>query len=144
MGNGLRIFLIHDNNSLCRLSLARFERLLRRETKESLPQYAGKRIRYAIAILSLSGRKPLAINRIDYSILSFDAEGRIDISERERQTRLAIESMPPLLEQKDHLRQVIDARRHFAKKRYEHDFKWTPSPAIEAAIAAAIFGNISC
>jgi hypothetical protein len=36
---------------------------------------------------------------------------------------------------------VIDARTHFAKKRYEHEFKWTPTPEIQAAIVSEIFNK---
>ena len=140
MGTGLRIFLIHDHDTLQRLSVSRYERLLRRERNEIHPEYAGKRIRYAIAILTLAGRKPLAINRIDYSVLSFDSEGRIDTSDQKRQARLAIDSFPPLQQDQDS-GQIIDARKRFAKKRYDNQFKWTPNPATEAAIISAIFGD---
>ena len=143
MGTGLRIFLIHEHNNLQRLSVSRYERLIRRERNESHPEYAGKQIRYAIAILTLAGRKPLAINRIDYSVLSFDSEGRIDTSDQEKQARLALDSLPPLTkdENSEDRGQIIDARQRFAKKRYEHQYKWRPNPATEAAIIAAIFGN---
>lgn len=48
MGIGLRIFLVNDDDSLERLAVARYERLLRRDPEECLPQYAGKRVRYAL------------------------------------------------------------------------------------------------
>ncbi len=144
MGNSSQIFLIHDNNSLHPLSPARFKRLLKQEPAERLPQYAGRRIRCARATLSLSGRKLQAINKIEYSLLPFDTDGRIDIAERERQTRLAIESAPPLLRQNGHHKQIIDARGRFAKKRYDDNFKWTPNPAVEAALVVAILNSLSC
>ena len=34
---------------------------------------------------------------------------------------------------------VIDANEQFAKKRYDHEFRWQPSPEIEDAIERAIF-----
>jgi len=64
--------------------------------------------------------------------------GLIELNKREM--RLAADSMPPLLE--DELPgKIIDARRHFAKKRYEQEFQWTPTPEIEKAIVDAIFGQ---
>jgi len=36
---------------------------------------------------------------------------------------------------------VIDAQHHFAKKRFDHQFKWKPTPEIEMAILKAIFKN---
>jgi hypothetical protein len=76
MGIGLRIFVVHDNDSIQRLSLACYERLIRRDPEERLPQYAGKRIRYAMTVLELANRKPVEIIKIQYALLSFDSEGR--------------------------------------------------------------------
>ncbi len=36
---------------------------------------------------------------------------------------------------------IVDARSQFAKKRYEQEFRWSPSPEIEEAIITAIFGS---
>ena len=44
MGIGLRIFLVNDDNSIQRLAVARYDRLLRRDPEERLPRYAGKRL----------------------------------------------------------------------------------------------------
>jgi len=51
---------------------------------------------------------------------------------------LAVEVLPPYTEEQLSS-QVIDARHHFAKKRYDNEYKWVPSPEIEAAIRKAIF-----
>jgi len=45
MGISLRIFIVNDDDTLQRLPLARYDRLLERNPKESMPQYAGKRVR---------------------------------------------------------------------------------------------------
>ena len=37
-------------------------------------------------------------------------------------------------------KQVINAQYQFAKKRYDHEFKWKPSRKLEEAIVAAILG----
>ncbi len=140
MGLGLRIFIVNDDASLERLSLARYERLLRGDPRESLPQYAGKRIRYALVVLEVEQRKPVAINRIQYNFIFFDSEGRIDASEREKAARLALEMLPPLPPMEPKPEQVIAARHKFAKRRYDNHYKWTPTPEIEAAIVKAIFG----
>ena len=140
MGIGLRIFLVHDDDSIQRLSLACYERLLRRDPKERLPRYAGKRVRYALVVLELANRKPVEIMGIQYSLLNFDSEGRIDVAEQEREARVALEVLPPLSKerQSSHL---IDAQHKFAKKRYSNAYTWTPRPEIETAIVEAIFGE---
>lgn len=137
MGTGFRIFLIGDDDSLKRLPMARYERLRRREPGERLLQYIGKTVRCAMVILEVADRKPIDINRIDYFMLSFDDEGRLDPNQLEKQARLAIESLPSLTG-KDPTRHVIDARSHFARKRYEQEFKWKPTPELQAAIVSSI------
>ena len=138
MGTGIKVFLVDDNDALQRLSVARLERLLRFEPGERLPQYARKRIRCAMVMLQVAGRQPLAIRQIDYFLLSFDARGRIDKKEWEKEMRLGLELMPSLLRGQDP-KQVLDARHRFAKRRYDHEFKWKPSRKIEEAIMGAIF-----
>ncbi len=140
MGIGLRIILVNDDDSLERLAVARYDRLLRRNPEECLPQYAGKRVRYALVAYEVENRKPVEILRIEYSYLFLDYEGRIDAAEQEREMMLAVEVLPPvLLEQQS--RQLVDAHHRFAKKRYDHKYRWTPSPELETAIVNGVFGK---
>jgi len=137
---GLRVFLVNDDDSIQRLSLARYERLRRRDPEERLPKHAGKRVRYVLVILEVADRKPLEILRIQCSFLHFDSDGRIDTAEQEREGRLAMEMVPPIVGERRGP-QVVDSRHKFAQKRYQDRYKWTPSPEIEAAIVEAIFGK---
>ena len=139
MGTGLKIFLINDDDSLQRFPLARLERLINRDPKERLPQYAGKRVRYALVIVDLINRKPIEILRIQYAILTFDPEGKIDTAELEKEMRLGVDMVPigtiaPLS------RKVVDAEHHFLQKRYENRYLWRPTHEIEVAIVKAVFG----
>ena len=138
MGTGIRVFFLDDDDSIQRLPLARLERLLHFDQRECLPQYAGKRVRCAMAFLEVSGRQVLAIKNIDYSLLHFDAKGRIDKKEWEESMRLGMELLPHIGggEQPGH---VIDAQHRFAKRRYDHEFKWKPSRKVDEEIVAAIF-----
>ena len=142
MGISLRIFIVDDDDTLQRLPLARYDRLLERNSKECMLQYAGKRVRYALVVVNLINRKPVEILRFEYSFLSFDAKGRIDPAESEKEARLAFEILPPLPFPFDKpTDNVIEARHLFSKKRFENEYKWTPAPEIEAAIVNAVFGN---
>ena len=143
MGIGLRIFLVNDNDFVHRLPLTKFERLRRRYTEECLPQYAGKRVRYALVVTEMERRNPVAIHRIQYAFLHFDSEGRLDIKEQEREARLAVELFPSIPDE-EHPPQVIDAQHRFARKRYTDEYKWTPSLEMEAAIVEAVFGKDKC
>ena len=143
MGIGFRVFLINEDDSLQRLPVKRYERLLDGEPGERLLHYAGKRVRCAMVSLEVRERKPQSIIRIDYLFLSFDAEGRIDRSEREKEVRLAAEFMSPIVPaifEEECSGKIIDARSYFAKERYKREFRWLPSPEIEEAITIAIFG----
>ena len=139
MGIGVRTFLINENDSPQRLSMARLNRLLRFDKRETLPEYGGKRIRCAMAVLEMAGRRVRTIRHIDCFILPFDRKGRIDRKEWTRGVRLALELLPPVLEGA-HPKQVIDARYRFTKRRYDHEFKWKPIRKMEEGIVATIFG----
>jgi hypothetical protein len=140
MGIGVRIFLVTDDNCLERLSLMRYERLLRYDPTEHLPQYAGKRLRHVLVVLEMEHRKPVGIRKIEYGYLHFDSEGKLDIIKRERKARMAMELFPSLSDD-EHPPQVIDARHLFARKRYSDEYHWQPSREMGTAIVEAIFGK---
>jgi hypothetical protein len=139
MGTSIRLFLIHHNGFLQPFPVAQLGRLIRFEKKVVLPQYAGKRIRCAMAILEMAGRKVLSVRHIDYFMLPFDGKGRIDKKEWTRKLRVALE-LPTSALKGVYPEQVIDARHRFMQRRYDHDFRWKPSPKVEGAIVAAVFG----
>jgi hypothetical protein len=139
MGLAVRVFLVEDDGYMRRLPLARYERLLRGEAEGFLPQYAGKRVRYALVVVDLVDRKPIEIRHVEYSWLSFDTEGHLDRSEERKEARLAMEVLPPVTGEGS--LQVVDARRRFARKSYDDRYKWKPTPDIQAAIIAATLGQ---
>jgi hypothetical protein len=145
MGTGFRIFLVNDDDSLRRIPMARYERLLRFEPEERLPEYAGKRVRCVFVALDVLGRTPLTIRHIDHFMLSFDEDGRIDTNAWDRETRLAGEMVGSIigesLPRESPSAKVIDGRGHFARRRYFHEFKWVLTPQVEANIITAIFGK---
>ena len=96
MGVGCRVFLIDDNDSLQRISMVRLNRLLHFDRRESLQQYAGKRVRCAMAFLEVAGRQVLAIRNIEYSLLQFNDKGRIDKKEWEKGLRLGMDLLPSI------------------------------------------------
>lgn len=93
-----------------------------------------------MVVLEVAGRKPISMSHIDYYMLTFDDQGRVDPGELEKEARLAVQILPPYTDEEQSGR-VIDARSHFAKRRYEHEFKWTPTPEIQAAIVSEIFNK---
>ena len=137
MGVSVRVFLVDDNDSLQRIPMTRLDRLLQFDRRENLQQYAGKRVRCAMAFSEVAGRRVLSIRNIDYFWLSFDDKGRINKKEWEKGMRLGMELLPSIPDG-EHPKQVINAQHRFAKRRYEHEFKWKPSRKVEEAIVTAI------
>jgi len=139
MGLGTRIFIVKDDDSLQRLSLKRYNRLIKGHPDEGLMQFSGKRIRYALIVLEMMNRKPAEILMTEYSYLAFNSKGRLDTSEREKAARLVMDSIEPIdFEQKS--KELIDVKHKFAKRRYDDRYIWEPSPETENAIRKAIFG----
>jgi len=140
MGLGSRIFIVNDDQSIKKLSMARFERLFRRDLDERLSKYAGKRVKYAHVVVELENRKPVNVVMIQYSYLSFDAEGRIDQSSMEKEMQLGMQMMAPTtLDLKS--TNVVDAEHRFARKRFGNHYLWKPSPDVKDAILNAVFGK---
>ena len=140
MGTGIRVFFVNEDETLKRIPLARYERLLGADPEERLQEYAGKRVRYALAILEFVKRKPVEIVSIQYSILSFDPSGRIDAGELEKEMKLGFKMLQPSAADLDPLN-VINAKDRFAMKRYHDQYTWAPSSEVEKAIVEAILGQ---
>ena len=140
MGIGCRVFLVDDDDSLQRTSMARLDQLLHFDRAERLPQYSGKRVRCAMVFVEVTRRQVLSIRNIDYFWLVFDDIGRINKKEWEEGMRLGMELLP-FIPDGGHPKQVINAQHRFAKRRYEHEFKWKPSRKVEEAIVSAV---LSC
>ena len=139
MGLGTRIFIVNDDDSLERLTLKRYNRLLKGYPDEGLTQYARKRIRYALIVLEMINRKPAEILMTEYSFLAFGSKGRLDAGEREKAARLAMDTLEPIAAEPKSGK-VIDVKHRFAKKRFNNRYLWKPTPEIEAAIQRIIFG----
>ncbi len=140
MGYGFRFFIVDDDDSLHRIPMARLNRLLNFDPHECFPEYAGEKKRCALIVLEVEGKIPPEIDHVDYIMLSFDAKGRIDKSELDRASHLAVQSFSPELKD-EQSGNVIDARRQFYRRRYENEVRWHPTLDIEYAIGKAIFSD---
>lgn len=139
MGVTIRVFLVYDDDSIHRFPLSRFIRLTDREENECLPEYAGKRVRYALAAIDLVERKPVQLLHTEYGYLDFDANGRIDVEDQEKSHRLGAE-MIELKEEYLLSPKVVHAQGRFAQKRYFDKYRWTPTPELEGEIMLRAWG----
>jgi hypothetical protein len=141
MGLSLRVFIVEDDDTIKRLPLARYERLLKRDPDERLLEYAGKRIRYALIVVDLVNRRPIEVVRDEFAYLDFDEDGRFKEPEHDKGESSALDMLDFFsLKQQD--KRVIDARHKFARKRYFDKNRLEPTDEIVAAIAEAIFGKL--
>ena len=70
MGLGTSIFIVKQDDSLQRLSLKRYNRLIKGHPDEGLMQFAGKRVHYALIVLEMINRKPVEILMTEHSFLT--------------------------------------------------------------------------
>ncbi len=140
MGLSARIFIIEDDDSVHKLSHAAFERLIRQDPNECLPKYAGQKVRYALIAVEMKNRKPVDILHTEESFFNFDSNGRLDFSDRNEMIELVYDSLPPIGNNR-HNKKILDAKHHFAKKKYKRKFTWKPTPQIAETIIGMIFGK---
>jgi hypothetical protein len=140
VGLGIRIFIVKDDGSLERLPSGRYNRFLQPDSNERLLQYAGRRVRCAVIVVESKDRIPVEIVKSQYSYLLFDHEGRLLMEWDEKESRMAMDMLEPVIADRD--KQVVDARHKFARKRYAREYLWQPSPEIEEAIRKAVFAKL--
>jgi hypothetical protein len=138
MGFGLRIFFIDKDDNIRKIPLVRFERIYARDRKGILPEYKDSRIRYAEVVVELENRKPFSITRIVYGCLQFDSNGQVDEEFLDTESQFAINMLPSISLPRES-EKVINASDRFAKKRFNHEFAWIPSPELEEAIIEKAF-----
>jgi hypothetical protein len=133
MGISIRHVLIDQNDDVFRVSNRLFERLCEKSREAVLLQFAGRRVRWAEAVLQTHNYQPVAIVRIIYSYLYFDARGRLDRGRLMQDAALKMEAgmgdISPRRSEK-----VIDASSRFAARRRDHELVWKPGLELEKAI----------
>lgn len=138
MGKGIRIFLVHEDETLRPISVATYDRLLGGDPDICFQEYAGKLIRYVLIILKFIKRMPVEIISVQYSVLTFDPNGRIDLGDLEKEMEIGFQMLRSSCSVPDSPN-VIHAEDRFALKRFHDRYTWEPNPKIEKAIVNAIF-----
>ena len=139
MGRGFRVFFVDNDDGLLKVSFARWDRLNNRHPTECFPEYAGKRLRYVMVVLELEEKKPVYISYIDCGYVTFDAEGKVDQEDWERQLQLAANSID-LFGPEANEGNVINAQTRFFRRSYHHKYRWDFSDGMLERLIKAIFG----
>ena len=132
MGVAARYFIIEEDGAVRRMAAAKFHRLTIGGSDERLPEYAGKRVRYAAIYLDLVDREPVGIRTMDFGYLLFGKRGKFDQSEWNTAVLMAMNSW--LVRKRESATNVSDARRTFAKRRIDHEHHWKPDDQLLQAL----------
>ena len=141
MGIGIRQILVNDTDELLLLSNRFFKKLWDKSPEGLLPQFAESRVRWAEAAVEIQNHRRVAILRVVYSYMYFDAHGWLD-TDGMQDAALKIEAGIGniFLTRSD---KVINASSRFAARRRDHEAVWRPSPKVEKAIYDnVIFGSL--
>lgn len=135
MSYSTRTFILGADDTLYRLASAKFSRMVDDPESHRLERFAGQRLRMAEAIVEVRDRAPVAVVRLIYEMLGFDAEGRLDRAAFIRQNaalaELVVSRVLPRLEAEE--TSVVDAGSRFAAR----GGSWQPTRKQEREILSA-------
>ncbi len=137
-----RTFIVGPGDTLYRLASAKFFRMVDDPESHRLERCAGQRVRMAEAIVEVRDRAPVAVVRLIYAMLGFDAEGRLDrarfIHQNAALAELVVDRVIPRLEAEETA--VVDAGSRFVAR----GGRWQPSLSLEQEILRAALGELKC
>lgn len=135
-------YLITQDDRICRLAHAKFDRMLRDPARHRLPEFAGQRVRMAGIVVEVTGRAPVRVVRRTFAILAFDRKGRINVERYGQQQSALAESAlaSALTGGSDSNGAVVDAVSRFVAQ----GGVWTPSGHLVRAIDDVAMGRAPC
>ena len=122
-----------------RLPVSAFHRLLLSQSTTRVPDFANQRARLAIVVVEVAGSMVLGVRRLDFDVLEFDADGRLDASRYGVQQTARLDSMvSAVLGEPTAPSGVIDAADRFRAR----GGTWTPGPELRRRIEASACGRV--
>jgi hypothetical protein len=141
VGLSCRIVLLDVNDGLYRLPFAKYDQMLRNPSDYCLPRFAGTRTRMAEGFVELQHRRPTSVIRINFSMIPFDRDGRVERGAFDRVQRATTEeALAPAfagLASADSIRET--ANRFVAR-----GGRWIPSSAMTRRIADVMLERVKC
>ncbi|MCP3927650.1 MAG: hypothetical protein GY705_00945 [Bacteroidetes bacterium] len=140
----VRFFIITDESEIFRVSINKFERLLKDTYEEKFKRFSGKRVRVAEIGVKLENRKPTDVIRAIYYYLHFNEKGILD-KDRLRNDGIIVSTagISPMFTQKAK-DNIIDAQQEFAKRQRDHAVWWKPDMQLERNILDASIDEFKC
>jgi len=141
MGYSYQRYFIAMDETINRMATAAFDRMLRDPARFAVPEFAAQRARSAEVVVELLGREPVAVVRTSFSVLAFDAAGRLDMGRLRTQQMARLETMlAPVLGSPRCDVKIIEADMRFIAQ----GGTWSPSKALARAINDAALGHRKC
>jgi hypothetical protein len=141
MGYSYKRYLVASDDTIYRMASAAFDRLLRDPARYGVPELAGQRVRSADVVVQLVGREPVAVVRTSFSVLAFDAAGRLDMGRLRTQQMARLETMlAPVLASPSRDDKIVQADTRFIAQ----GGTWTPSKSLARAIDDVALGHRKC
>lgn len=141
MGYSYQRYVVARDDTIYRMASAAFDRMLRDPARFAVPDFAGKRARSAEVVVELLGREPVAVVRTSFSVLAFDAAGRLDMGRLRTQQMARLETMlAPVLGSPSRDDKIVEADMRFIAQ----GGTWIPSKALARAINHAALGHRKC
>jgi hypothetical protein len=141
MGLRCQRYLVANDHTLYRMTNAAYDRMLHGHDQHRIMLFAGQRIRTAEVFVVLLGSTPVRLVRLAYSMLVFDANGRINANALLMQQAARVELvLSPVMGNPARTDSVIDATERFVAA----GGSWKPSKSLARAIEDAALGNRKC
>jgi hypothetical protein len=136
MAASLKVLFV-DGDQVRPVPFLQFDQLRAGDPSVRFPSLAGKRVRCALAVVESQRGRRGAVEHIDYVLLPFGSDGRLDMREMRRAKWLAVNELSGTLGS------VFDPGAgmtpYIVATRHSHDFRWVPTQTqIDAVIASAL------
>jgi len=132
VNTGLQVLFVEDDDTIRRCPMSRFDKLNQDDPAESFPEYACKRMRFALVLVVIEGERVASVFDAQYCLMQFDSDGRRDSAFIQELIQLLDETSKwPEPDRED---KIINGRSLFAEERWKHEFSWEPSPEMEQRI----------
>ncbi len=137
---GFRVFFVEDDGSLRNIPWPTYVGLYFEFPSIRFPEYAGKAVRCVHVVIEMADRKPVGLLESIFFITHFNAEGGMDQEKKVERQRLAVDIRGGRSE-KVSGKSVIDMRPRLSERRYDHEFRWSPTQ-VETAHLKQRIGEI--
>lgn len=138
----LKVYFLDENNSLVKIPFTRWERLRNYDTKETFPEYTGKRLKRILVFVDMENRQPIEISHIEGSYITFDENGKLSKKEENEHLRRASEIFIDILDNGEQYHtndKLIDASKIFKRRAFDNKYRFDISNDIINKITNDVF-----